>query len=39
MLTNYYIVTGPVEFGPYYTTYSSNVIEGPRLKTGRQDKQ
>jgi hypothetical protein len=34
MLTNYYIVTGPVELGPYYTTFSSNVIEGPRLRLG-----
>lgn len=34
MLTNYYIVAGPVELGPYYTTYSSNVIEGPRLRLG-----
>jgi hypothetical protein len=34
MLSNYYIVLGPVELGPYYTTYSSNVIEGPRLRFG-----
>lgn len=34
MLTNYYIVTGPIELGPYYTTYSSNVIEGPRVRLG-----
>jgi hypothetical protein len=34
MLTNYYVVLGPVEWGPYYTTYSSNVIEGPRLRLG-----
>jgi hypothetical protein len=34
MLTNYYIVMGPVELGPYYTTFSSNVIEGPRLRLG-----
>jgi hypothetical protein len=34
MLTNYYIVAGPVELGPYYTTFSSNVIEGPRLRLG-----
>jgi hypothetical protein len=33
-LTNYYIVMGPVELGPYYTTFSSNVIEGPRLRLG-----
>lgn len=34
MLTNYYIVTGPVEFGPYYTLYSTNPIEGPRIRLG-----
>lgn len=34
MLTNYYIVMGPFEYGPYYTTFSSNVIEGPRLRIG-----
>ncbi len=34
MLTNYYIVTGPVELGPYYTTYSTNLIEGPRIRLG-----
>lgn len=34
MLTNYYIVMGPIELGPYYTTFSSNVIEGPRLRLG-----
>jgi hypothetical protein len=34
MLTNYYVVLGPVELGPYYTTFSSNVIEGPRLRLG-----
>jgi hypothetical protein len=34
MLSNYYLVMGPVEFGPYYTTFSSNVIEGPRLRLG-----
>jgi hypothetical protein len=34
MLANYYIVAGPVEIGPYYTTFSSNVIEGPRLRLG-----
>ena len=34
MLANYYVVLGPVELGPYYTTYSSNVIEGPRLRFG-----
>jgi hypothetical protein len=34
MLTNYYIVVGPVELGPYYTTLSSNEIEGTRLRLG-----
>ncbi len=34
MLANYYIVTGPVELGPYYTVISSNVIEGLRLRVG-----
>jgi hypothetical protein len=34
MLSNYYIVLGPVELGPYYTTFSSNVIEGPRIRIG-----
>lgn len=34
MLTNYYIVVGLFELGPYYTTYSSNVIEGSRLRLG-----
>jgi hypothetical protein len=34
MLSNYYIVLGPLELGPYYTTFSSNVIEGPRLRLG-----
>jgi hypothetical protein len=34
MLTNYYIVTGLFELGPYYTFYSSNVIEGPRIRFG-----
>ncbi len=34
MVATYYLVTGPVEIGPYYTTFSSNVIEGPRLRLG-----
>jgi hypothetical protein len=34
MLTNYYVVVGPVELGPYYTTISGNVIEGPRVRLG-----
>ncbi|MBN1413968.1 MAG: carboxypeptidase-like regulatory domain-containing protein [Bacteroidales bacterium] len=33
-LLDYYIVTGPVEFGPYYTFISANPIEGLRLKLG-----
>jgi hypothetical protein len=34
LLTTYYLVTGPFEFGPYNTTFSGNVIEGPRLRFG-----
>jgi hypothetical protein len=34
MLASYYIVTGPVELGPYYTTISGNPIEGLRLRLG-----
>src|SRR5512133_96234 len=34
MLANYYIVAGPVEIGPYYTVFSSNIIEGSRLRLG-----
>ena len=34
MLASYYLVTGPVEIGPYYTLFSSNVVEGPRLRLG-----
>jgi hypothetical protein len=34
MLANYYVVIGPVEWGPYYTTYSHNVIEGSRIRLG-----
>ena len=34
MLADYYIVTGPVELGPYYTTISGNPIEGLRLRLG-----
>ena len=34
MITNYYIVAGPVEIGPYYTTVSGNVIEGTRIRLG-----
>ena len=31
-----YIVKGPVEFGPYYRAYSSNVVEGRRFSLGVQ---
>ncbi|MFO7656265.1 MAG: DUF5686 family protein [Bacteroidales bacterium] len=34
MLAGYYIVAGPIEYGPYYTTLSSNPIEGLRLRVG-----
>jgi hypothetical protein len=34
MLAGYYIVTGPVEIGPYYTMISGNPMEGLRLKLG-----
>jgi len=34
MLSTYYVVVGPVELGPYYTTVSGNVIEGPRVRLG-----
>ena len=34
MLADYYIVTGPVEIGPYYTTVSGNPVEGLRLRLG-----
>ncbi len=34
MLASYYYVTGPIEIGPYYTLYSSNPIEGPRIRVG-----
>ncbi|MBN2274736.1 MAG: carboxypeptidase-like regulatory domain-containing protein [Bacteroidales bacterium] len=34
MLVDYYIVTGPVELGPYYTTVSGNPVEGLRLRLG-----
>ena len=34
MLADYYIVTGPVELGPYYTTISGNPVEGLRLRLG-----
>lgn len=34
MFSTYYLVIGPVELGPYYTTISGNVIEGTRLRLG-----
>jgi hypothetical protein len=34
MLVGYYYVVGPVEIGPYYTTYSTNPIEGHRIRIG-----
>ena len=34
MLASYYIVTGPFELGPYYTTISGNPVEGLRLRFG-----
>ncbi len=34
MLSTYYLVAGPVELGPYYTTLSGNVIEGTRVRFG-----
>ena len=32
MLTDYYYEIGPIELGPYYTTYSYNPIEGHRFR-------
>jgi len=34
MFVSYYYVIGLVEIGPYYTTYSSNPIEGNRFRIG-----
>jgi hypothetical protein len=34
MFVSYYYVTGPIEIGPYYTTYSTNPIEGKRFRLG-----
>lgn len=34
MVSTYYLVMGPVELGPYYTTISGNVIEGTRIRLG-----
>ncbi len=34
LLMDYYYVVGPVEFGPYYTFYSNNPIEGHRFRVG-----
>ncbi|MBX7182589.1 MAG: DUF5686 and carboxypeptidase regulatory-like domain-containing protein [Bacteroidia bacterium] len=33
-LSTGYVTLGPVEWGPYYTTYSFNQIEGSRIKLG-----
>ncbi len=34
LLTNYYYVMGPFEYGPYYKTYSNNYVEGNRIRIG-----
>lgn len=34
LLVNYYYVKGPFEYGPYFTFYSHNPIEGHRLRFG-----
>jgi hypothetical protein len=34
LLTNYYYILGPFEYGPYYKTYSNNYIEGHRVRLG-----
>ncbi len=34
LLTNYYYVVGPFEYGPYYKTYSNNYVEGHRIRFG-----
>jgi hypothetical protein len=34
MLTNYYLILGPAEIGPYYTLVSGNVVEGTRIRLG-----
>lgn len=34
LLTNYYYIIGPFEYGPYYKTYSSNYVEGHRIRIG-----
>jgi hypothetical protein len=33
-LADYYIVTGPIEIGPYYTMLSGNPVEGFRMRLG-----
>lgn len=35
-LANYYFIIGKFEYGPYFTTYSFNEIEGQRLRIGGQ---
>lgn len=39
LLVDYYYVVGPFEFGPYYTFYSYNPIEGHRFRLGGQTSQ
>ena len=34
LLADHYYVIGPFEYGPYYTTFSNNYIEGNRLRLG-----
>ena len=34
LLFNYYFTLGPLEYGPYYTIYSHNPIEGHRIRLG-----
>lgn len=34
LLVNYYYIKGPFEYGPYFTFYSHNPIEGHRLRFG-----
>ncbi|NBC83192.1 MAG: carboxypeptidase-like regulatory domain-containing protein [Bacteroidetes bacterium] len=34
LLTNYYYPIGYFEYGPYYTTYSHNPVEGHRFRIG-----
>ena len=34
LIVGYYYVWGPVELGPYFSTFSFNRIEGPRFRLG-----